>query len=403
MAHAYSYSKIESFNQCPRKYKFENIERAKVEKPVGVETYLGNAVHQVLEHVYRLKLDNRLLEAAEAMGRYNEIWENGPDKDEIKVTRENLSIDDYIETGREIVRKYYDKYYPFDNGMTLALEKNFQFPLDTEGKFTIRGKIDRLAQQSDDTVEIIDYKTKSTLTTQTALDDDNQMGLYHLGVAYLWPDFKDVVLKQVFLRHGVELKTRMTEDKLEEIRYRTFQKILEIEQSVREDNFPPKESRLCDWCVYSELCPAKRHRLALDDEIETEFDAAAGAELAEKYLELDFKKKTIEAELKALKEDLVRYCEQADLSQVESSRGNLKVSISETEAFPGKTKSENDYYELSLLARQAKLEECFKLDQNVLYKEFYLKERLPEELMEKLRSFLVKLRQIRVLARHRTE
>ena len=32
----YSYSKLNTFNNCPRQYKFENIEKVTVEKPVQV-------------------------------------------------------------------------------------------------------------------------------------------------------------------------------------------------------------------------------------------------------------------------------------------------------------------------------------------------------------------------------
>ncbi len=389
VATAYSKSKIETFKNCPRQYKFQYIERAVVEKPVSVENFLGSAVHYALEKLYNFKMNTRLLSKEELLELYRKYWET-PEKDKIKVTREGLGVDDYIRVGSEALAQYYDKNAPFEDGTSVALEKKITFPLDPEGRFTISGVIDRICRRHDGVTEIIDYKTNVSLPTQQTLDNDTQMGLYQLGVKYLWPDFKEIQVRQVFLRHGVSLTAVMNDDKLEEIRYRAFQDILEIEKVRRDDAFPPHESPLCDWCVYYELCPAKRHRLSLDDDLGVEFDKEAGKELAQKYLELSRKKKILEAELEAMKDDIFKFCEQADITTLVSALGSVKITVSEKEAFPTKTDDERAFYDLALLARQAGLEECFKLDSGILYKEFYAREKLPEDLKRKLEKFLIK-------------
>nr|MBN2276867.1 PD-(D/E)XK nuclease family protein [candidate division Zixibacteria bacterium] len=402
MARSYSNSRIETFQTCPRQYKFQYIEKAAVEKPVGVEAFLGNAVHHALEKLYSLKLNGKLLTVNELLGIYHEHWD-GPDRDRIKVTRENLGVDDYIRVGEEALKRYYDKYHPFDDGDVLALEKSISFPLDPESRFMINAKVDRISRRADGVVEIVDYKTKAFLPTQHVLEDDAQMGLYQMGVSYLWPDFDRFELKQIFLRQGVEMKAVMDKDKLDEIRYRTYQKILEIERAVKFDDFPPQESAICDWCIYFELCPAKRHRLALDEEIEVEFDPGIGSRMAGEYLSLNEKKKQIETEMKALKTDIVKYCEDFDVSSLEGDQGLVRVSFKDEEMFPSKTASEDDYLEISYLARRFNLEECFKLDQNVLYKEFYITEKLPPELKKQLEKFLIKRRRETLYTRYKGE
>lgn len=395
MARSYSNSKIEAFNTCPRQYKFQYIERAAVEKPVGVEAFLGDAVHRTLEKLYKLKANGRVETLEEMLRFYNEYWE-GPDRDHIKVTRENLGVDDYVKVGAEALARYYDKYHPFDDGDVLALEKNISFPLDFAGRFTIRGKVDRISKRDDGVIEIIDYKTKAFLPTQRFLDDSDQMGLYQMGVKHLWPDFAGIELKQIFLRQGMEMKTIMDDDKLEEIRYRVYQKILEIERARKEDDFPPRESAICDWCVYFSLCPAKRHGLALEDELSVEFDVETGKRLADRYLELYKSKKELNSELEVLKEDIIKYCEEVDITNIAATHGSIKVSIYEIETFPTKTDSEEDYLAVSIAVREAGLDECFKLDPKILYEELYAKERLPEDLMEKLRKYLKRKKRGRV-------
>ncbi|MFH2036226.1 MAG: PD-(D/E)XK nuclease family protein, partial [Candidatus Zixiibacteriota bacterium] len=299
-------------------------------------------------------------------------------------------VEDYINRGAEMLKKYYEIYAPFDDSEVLALEKNISFPLDDNERFIIKSRIDRISRRkADGVIEIVDYKTDRSLPAQAVLDHDEQLGLYHIGINKLWPQFEKIEAKKIFLRQGIEMSTSMDEDRLEEIRYQAFQKVIEIENAIREDNFPPKESVLCDWCIFYELCPAKRHKLALDDKITDDFDAKSGKEMAEKYLDLNRKKKLIESELTALKDDLVTFCERADLTNIVAEHGSLTVKISEGEQFPSKTSSEKDYLEMSILARDAGLDECFKLDQNVLYKEFYRTGRLPDDLTEKLRDYLI--------------
>jgi len=389
MARAYSNSKIGTYNTCPRQYKFQHIERATVEKPVGVEAFLGSAVHQALEKLYTLKLNGKIQALEDVLRGYHEYWE-GPDKESIKVTRENLGVEDYIKVGVKALERYYDKYKPFEDTRTLALEKNISFPLDPNGRFTINGKIDRIGIREDGVVEIIDYKTKALLPTQQFLDDDEQMGLYQMGVRHLWPDFGKIELKQIFLRQMTEMMTVMDDEKLEEIRYRVYQKILEIEQAVEDDNFPPRESSICDWCVYHELCPAKRHRLALEDEVDVEFDPGQGKDLAEQYLTVNEKKKRLESELKALKEDIIRYCDEYDVTNLSASRGSITLSKKDVQTFPGKTDNDKHYLEITMLARDAGLDECFKLDQNILFKEYYAARKLPPDLAERLREYVIK-------------
>jgi hypothetical protein len=402
VSNSYSYSQLNQFRGCPRKYKFQYIERAVVERPVSVELFMGSKVHQALERLYNLKVHNQIQSRDEMLDFYHSQWE-GPDKAKIKVVREYLAVDDYIKIGADSLGKYYDMYYPFDEGEILGLEKNINFPVDKDSRFIIRGKIDKIVKRDDGQVDIVDYKTGREVQSQPKLDNDLQMGLYQIGLNYIWPMFDKIELKQVYLRQGIEMKTIMPPDKIDEIRYDTYQKILEIENARREDNFPPKESALCDWCVFYELCPAKRHRLKIDDQVTDEIDPGVGRDLVDRYLEKDRQKKLLDVELKALKDDIVGFCEKADLSRLDSDSGHVSVKISESGAFPSKTADEKAFAELSFLVREAGLVECFKLDIGTLYKEFFIKEKLPADLTERLRQYIIRKKKAQVFPKHKTE
>ncbi|MFH2035515.1 MAG: PD-(D/E)XK nuclease family protein, partial [Candidatus Zixiibacteriota bacterium] len=95
MPKTYSYSQINGFETCPRKYKFQYIEKAEVAKPVSVELFLGSSIHKALENIYQLKIDGITAKLENLLKDYHEYWD-GPDREHIKVTREHMSVEDYI-------------------------------------------------------------------------------------------------------------------------------------------------------------------------------------------------------------------------------------------------------------------------------------------------------------------
>lgn len=395
MTKSYSYSKIGQFQNCPRQYKFGYIEKATVEKPVSVEMFLGSAVHRALEKLYKFKVNRRIQPEEEMLSDYHKDWE-GPDRDRIKVTREHMGIDDFINIGDNALKKYYKMYHPFDEGEIIGLEKNASFPLDANNRFMMRAKLDKMVLRKDDVVEIVDYKTQSRLPTQQDLDNSLQMALYQHAVNFLWPQFEKIELKQIYLRQGIAMSTVMDQDKLDMLKQDSINLILEIEQAGRDDDFPIKESALCDYCPYFELCPAKRHRRALEDEAVDVLNPETGRELADKYLKLNLEKKKIETELKALKEDIIGYCDKTDMSRLDADTGFIKITSNEKDGFPSKTEDGKAFIKMSQLARSAGLDECFKLEPNVLFKELFAKERLDKSLMDELGKFLRKKRSDRI-------
>ena len=79
---------------------------------------------------------------------------------------------------------------------------------------------------------------------------------------------------------------------------------------------------------------------------------------------------------------------ETDLMRLDTDLGNIKVTTTESAGFPTKTEDDRAYVQISRIVRDAGLDECFKLEPNVLYKEFFAKEKLDANLMEKLRGFL---------------
>ena len=69
----YSHSKIGCYETCPRKYKFKYVEKIRSEDFESVEGFLGNRVHETLEHLYRCIQSGQLLTEEELLKHYKTI------------------------------------------------------------------------------------------------------------------------------------------------------------------------------------------------------------------------------------------------------------------------------------------------------------------------------------------
>lgn len=391
MISSYSHHVLQTFRDCPRKFKFEKIDKVDVPSRVTAETYLGNAVHRQLQTAYQWAMDGKLIGQRELLEQFDAEW-NKAERHEIVVTNEHMAVEDYIELGRKMLTRYWEKFQPFDQGVLLGAEMNltFSFP-GTPFKF--RGRVDRLWKRPDNVVEIWDYKTGSYFPR--GCGDDivrRQMALYQLGVQSMYPNYTDIELVQYYLKHGEELRCRLREDEMDELAELFRQDVVAILHAVRLDDFPPREGTHCTFCDYFHLCPAKRHRQILESEAgkgggeKTTMQTAA--ELAEQYIALDSEVKKLKAEQDALREDIIRAARDLDLSKLSALSGDITVRLAQEEKLPLKSKEPQRYGELASIVRRWGLDECFTLDNTILMRDIIRKGRLTEDQKQAIADFI---------------
>ena len=81
----YSHSRISTFEQCPLKYKFQYIDKIKVEQEDTIETFLGSRVHETLEKLYKdLKFEKHLT-LKELLAYFNDIWKRNLNKNTMQI------------------------------------------------------------------------------------------------------------------------------------------------------------------------------------------------------------------------------------------------------------------------------------------------------------------------------
>ncbi len=391
MLSTFSHNALKTFESCPRRYKFMHVEKLDLPKRVPANLYLGNAVHRTLATLYAIVLEGKIPSLEYLLDQYTKEWDK-PGREEIYINRDYMTMEDYIASGKAMIERYYAKYHPFDQAKPIGIERRLDGYV-TNTPYKLAGYIDRISRRPDGTVEICDYKTGKDLPRGG--HDPNfyhQMGIYQLLVQENFPDFTSIILVQHFLKLEESISYVMPEEELDQLREEIRIAITEIKRAEKLDDFPAVEGAQCDFCEYFKFCPAKRHRLILEDEAgETdgeEKDAAQKAsELAERYIEANRQAKQFKAEEEALKEDIREIAKEIGAQKIQGKTGVVSVTFRMQEKFPTKTNDPDGYAELSQVVRELELDTCLKVDDSAL-RELVVKEQIPPAALERLRQFI---------------
>ena len=330
----YSDSRLSLYEDCPFKYKLryhDNIKRD-IE---GVEGFLGSRVHETLKKCYddlRLTRTNSL---SDLLAYYNKIWQENWN-DSIIIVKQDLTAEHYRTLGEKLIETYYNRYAPFDQDITIGTEIGLSFPLD-DGKYRMRGSIDRLARTQDGIYEIHDYKTSIHLPGQQDVDNDRQLGLYHIGVQKIWLDIENIRLIWHYIAFDEELVSYRTPEAISKLIQNTKGLIDEIEAA---QDFPPRESALCDWCEYGDLCPMRRHLYAVEALPVNEYLNEPGVALVNKYVALKDEAKKIDEETEKVREAILEYARKEGVEVIKGSDRKVRVKFEDKLRFPGKNEAE---------------------------------------------------------------
>jgi len=237
-----SYSQLETFSQCPLRYKYRYI--LGIPAPPSHVLSFGQTIHRTLRDFHRECLLKGQADLDRLLNLYQHHWlPEGYDSKEHQQKR--------FEEGREILKRYFEKHKEA-LGEPVFLEKKFTLKI---GQTSLIGSIDRVDRRPDGSFEIIDYKT-GKVKEQKYVDKDEQLSIYALAAKEaLGIDPQSLSL--YFIEENKKLTTTRSEEQLKEKRREIAEKIEEIKKS----EFKPKVSMLCQWCPYRNLCPAYKRDL----------------------------------------------------------------------------------------------------------------------------------------------
>ena len=383
----YSISQIGTFENCALQYKLIYVDRIK-RLEEGVEAFLGQRFHEAMEWLYRER-SFRIVPLEELLAYYEKSWA-GKWHTEVKIAREGRTADDYRLMGRRFIEDYYKRHHPFDEGRVLGLERHIRFPLDEAGRYNCKGIIDRLMLAPDGAFEVHDYKTSSNLPEQADLDRDRQLGLYQIGVQTLWPEAKEVRLVWHMVAFDLEMRSQRTPEALAELR-REIAGLIDRIEAERE--FAPRESTLCDWCPYWDLCPVKKHLVKVGALPKDRWKDEPGVAIVDAYAErwrkkraLDTEVKAIEAEIEELRAAAIAFAEKEGIQVIGGTDARLRVTGKERVVSPAKGTEERDALEREL--REAGVwDEVSALDPSALEKAVAAG-RWREDVLDRIKSYI---------------
>lgn len=231
-----SVSRLRAYEQCPLYYDAVYNQGLSTSKE-----YLtfGVIVHEALEEYHKGTSDD-LLEL------FNQAWR--------KYDLTNFS---YYQDGLDLLRAY--MMMPESDKSTVLvddegapfLERYFNIALDESGDVIASGVIDRVNKINESAIEVLDYKTSRQPHSKEEMEKDLQLSIYNIAVNKLLPEYKEVRLSLLFLRHEEKLTTQRTDIELEDARQYFINMYYQI---LFNDNPQPKLNLYCAGCPIKNEC-----------------------------------------------------------------------------------------------------------------------------------------------------
>jgi len=317
----YSHSRISTFETCPYQYKLKYVDRIKVDTPTTIECFMGDLVHQTLEKLYKDKKFKKRVSKAMLLKFYKDLWIKEY-SDDILVAKANqgLTSENYRKMGLKFIEDYYDKHKPFDQLTILGLETTDRMTLPDGNQWHVR--IDKLACDDEDNYYVCDYKTNARMKDQEEADADRQLALYSIWVKDKFKDAKSVKLIWHMLAFNKDAVSERSDEQLEKLQQGVCDKIKEIESATE---FPRKQTGLCNYCVYKNICPSFKHELGLKKKTVEEFKKDDGVKLVDEYSKVKTSLHKLKEKEDELKGKLIDYAKQFEVDAIFGSNMIAKV------------------------------------------------------------------------------
>src|SRR4030042_3360335 len=309
-----SYSALDTYQTCPLKYKFQEIDRIKV--PKSKEMVFGTVLHSTLKFIHTPGILSPTLE--QALDYFSKNWNSEVFSDEYE---ERAAFSQ----GVQMIQDYYKKNDPSKTNI-VDLETRFNIEIgDTKKTHTVAGIIDRI-DKTDYGYEIVDYKTTKKMPSQEKVDNDLQLSIYLHAFLVRYPkemeNLDKIKVSLYYLKHGVKLSSVRTFDQLK----KSEQLFLDTIKIIESGKFEPIISTLCDWCGYQNRCPMWKHKFKELRKIDTE---EINKDI-EKYIEIKSQSAETSAKLAELQQRISDYMDQEGVDQVFSDKGAIIRGLRKT-------------------------------------------------------------------------
>lgn len=240
-------SRVSEFNNCPQLYKYRVIDQ--LPEPPSIDAERGTLIHSILEDLFDLPPDQRVHEKAISMApdRWRLQVEAKPELESLVLNQK-----EWIDRVAALLKNYFllEKPETFE-----ATHREMHLEQDLTPDVYLHGYVDRIDIAPTGEVRIVDYKSG-----KSPKPGWEEKALFQLRVyALLYWRLHGVIptlLVLHYLGDARSVKSAPTEKELLSTEKKLLQIADEIIESIQNDRFPAKPTRLCDWCFFKTICPA---------------------------------------------------------------------------------------------------------------------------------------------------
>lgn len=242
-----SYSRISTYEFCPKKYEFQYIRRIKV--PTKLELVFGNAIHKSLEENFKQKLETKKdLELEEMQSMFSKAFRTAIETEDIN----DLKDWDYYERlGKWFLHSLlYEKLKYIQPKM---IEHRMELPLKN-GNF-LTAKLDLLDVNN----KLYEFKTSTKPYDRNEPKNMEQLLIYAVAIEKLTGSYPSNMEFVVMVKGTPEVTPHIQyikvmpppREKFMELEMKFDEMIAKITTPPYKRNFNPYR---CSWCEYQRIC-----------------------------------------------------------------------------------------------------------------------------------------------------
>jgi len=240
-------SAVSEYENCPQLYKYRKID--KLPEPPSLDAERGTLVHTILQDLFEFPSQERTPQTAIDLlpSRWAAQLEGKPALLEM-VSSEK----EWLDRASSLLQTY----FTLENPTTFeATHREMHLEDDFDSDIYLHGYVDRLDIAPTGEVRIVDYKTG-----KSPRPGWEEKALFQLRVYALlyWKNTGVLprLLQLIYLGDGRVVKSNPTMAEIESVEKVLRRVAQDIFISIEKEYWPPKPSRLCDWCYFKSICPA---------------------------------------------------------------------------------------------------------------------------------------------------
>lgn len=265
---------ISTYIQCPFKFKCRSDEEIKAEFIDTPENFVGKAIHSALKDFFdilKIPIDKRknqdigkILRLSWARmqknGWSNDCW-SAEERAKLFGSKEQEKA--FGLQAIAILQNY------ISNANLLVIPLSLEDWMDCSlGGFKIAGRVDRIDQDSESSISVWDYKTGKLPfhnSVEKMMEEDLQLPIYAIIASRLNPFAEKIRAGLIFIKYSRIYDITWTKNQLKEME----DKVVAVIKRANEDKeLLPRVNKLCPWCEYMKVCPAKNSIQMEDQKVE---------------------------------------------------------------------------------------------------------------------------------------